>query len=165
MEQVIDKLIEEMEYLRVTDSEDGGLVGIIDIRTETKFDDPGIVLVDEYPYIYVAAISDAPNIETLGRSGYDTRSLTIMVTICVNASDYFDPSVSEAPGARVLIQAMAKVRAHLRRLAKRNLDFSAGQVRNVIVASTNYVPDLRGDAFVRMAATTLVIDKQYSHQI
>jgi hypothetical protein len=164
MEQVLDKLIAEMEHLRQTLSEDGGIADIVDVTAETKFDDPGLVTIDEYPYLFVSPISEAPNFETLGRVGYDVRTLTVLVGLVLNASDYFDPSVSETPGTRVLVQAMSKIRAHLRRLAKRNLDFTAGQVRNVVVQSTNYVPDLRGDAFVRMAVTTLVLDKQYQHE-
>src|SRR5688572_21707228 len=131
--------------------------------TEVKFDDPGVVLVDEYPYAFVAPVLDEPKIETMGKAGYDTRNLYINIVVVVNSADFFDPLVSEASGTRELIRASGKLRKWLRRLGKRNLDGLSG-VRNLVVQSTNYVPDMRGEAFVRSAVTTLMVERQYQHQ-
>lgn len=157
MEDVIDRLIEELDTMRTS----GELTGIINVTTDTKWDDPGIVLVDEYPYFYVAPMDDQLKSSTAGIAGYDVRTLYIDVCLVINQSDYFDPSVEEVPGSRVLVQAMGKVSRRFRRLSKTKLD---GLVRSMVVARIGYAPDVRGEAFVRMAVMRLVAEKQYQHE-
>jgi hypothetical protein len=157
MEDVMDRLIAELDDMRTS----GELDNIIDVSTDTKWDDPGIVLVTEYPYFYVAPVDDQPKLQTAGLAGYDVRVLTIDVCLVINQSDYFDPSVEEVPGSRVLVQAMSKVSKRLRRLSKTKLD---GLVRGLMVARIGYVPDARGEAFVRMAVMRLVVEMQYQHE-
>jgi len=157
MEEVIDKLVEEVTALAQDE-----LADFLPL-TDVKWDDPGLVLIDEYPYAFVAPVVDEPKLETVGRAGYDVRSLVISIVFVINQSDYFDPLVSEVSGSRELVRASGLLRAHLRRLGKRQLDGLSG-VRNLTVQSTNFVPDVRGDAFVRSAVTTLVVERQYQHQ-
>jgi hypothetical protein len=159
MEDVVDKLIEEMEELR----ESTDFQQIMDITTETKFDDPGLVLMDEYPYIYVAPVSEDPKSETMGRAGYDVLILNIQIGVVINAADFFDPTVNELPGSRALVNASKLVRRRLRRLMKRSLDGLDG-VRHVYVGSTNYVPDLRDNVFVRVAVTSVTVERQYQNE-
>lgn len=159
MEEVIDRLIEECKTLATT-SGSTGLADFLSIK-DVKFDDPGIVLVDEYPYIYVGPVTDEPASETVGRAGYDIRHYYINVCLVINQSDYFDETVSELAGSRELVRAGTRIRRWLRRLDKRTLD---GLVRNLVVQSTNYVPDVRASAFVRMAVTTLDIEIQDQHE-
>ncbi len=163
MENVIDKLVADLTVLASTDEADGGLEGVIDVK-DVKWDDPGYVITDEYPYIFVSPLSDEPDIETMGRPGYDVRSLLINVGIVINQADYFDPTTSTASGSRELVVAAGVVRRHFRRLDKRSLDHEAGKVRNLRVVSISYLPEIRGDAFARMAVISLVVDKQYQNQ-
>lgn len=160
MEQTIDALIAELNDLASTSEFIEALDG--PISTDVKFDDPGLVAAFEYPYIYVAPVNDSPVLETSGLSGYDVRELTIQIGIVVNASDYFDPSVSELPASRELVAASGLVRKRLRRLDKRTLGVAG--VRNLRVQQTDYVPDLREDVFVRVAVTTISVERQYQHE-
>lgn len=160
MEEVIDKLIEEIELMNETPESEGGLQGILGLRN-VVWDDPGLVLTDEYPYAFVSPIGDEPQMETMGRAGADMRRNFISVVFVIDQSDYFDPTVSEVAGSRELVKASRKLRKWLRRLGKRRLD---GLARGLIVQSTNYVPDVRGDAFVRSAVTTLIVDTQDQHE-
>jgi len=159
MEQVMDKIISEIEELKATDE----FVQVMDIQTDVKFEDPGLVVVAEYPYIFVSPLSESPVSDTLGRAGYDVRRLEIAIGIVINAADYFDYTVSEAAGVRQLVQSSTLLRERLRRLSKRNLDGLAG-VRNVVVLSTSYVPDLRDQTFVRVAVTNISVERQYQHE-
>lgn len=159
MDEIIDAIIAELDSLRVTEE----FSFTIDVTSPVKWDDPMLVTVDEYPYIYVAPVSDEPMAETAGRAGYDIRRHTIQVGIVINAADYFDPLVSEVPGARPLVVAADLIRARLRRLTKRRLDGLSG-VRNVVVQGTAYGPDLRNNTFVKMALTTITVERQYQHE-
>ena len=159
MEDVIDKLRAEMDDLAETQE----FRDVIYVGVESKFDDPGLVTMDEYPYIYVAPVSDNPISETMGRAGYDVRALHIHIGVVVNASDYFNPTVSELPASRELVRASALIRKRLRRLFKRGLDGLSG-VRDTVIEQTNYVPDLREDVFVRVAVTSIVVERQYQHE-
>lgn len=159
MEQVIDKLIMEMDALVIEDD----FLDIMTVAADTKFDDPGLVVMDEYPYLYVAPVDDRPKSETMGLRGYDVRVLTLQIGVVVNAADFFEATVSELPATRELVQASALIRKRLRRLGKRNLDDLSG-VRSLVVEQTNYVPDLRNNVFVRVAVTTITVERQYQHE-
>lgn len=158
MEQVVDALIAEMNDL----TNDAEFVEIMQMGTDAKFDDPGLVITHEYPYIFVAPVSDSPLSETTGMTGYDVRELTINIGIVVNAADYFDPTVSELPASRELVAAAGLVRKRLRRLSRRSLDVAG--VRRLDVQQIDYVPDLREDVFVRVALTTVIVERQYQHE-
>src|SRR5688572_14053219 len=114
MEQVVDRLIAEMDEL-IREEE---FMQAMTPGTDTKFDDPGLVTIDEYPYLYVAPMLDEPLSET---TGYDVRLLTIQIGVVVNASDYFDPTVNELPASRELVRASSLIRKRLRRTSKRGL--------------------------------------------
>jgi len=159
MEQVIDGIIAQMETLVATDE----FQNILPVEVDVKWDDPGLVLVDEYPYIYVAPVSDTPKLETSGLRGYDVRLLDIQIGVVINAADYFDPTVSESPGSRELVQAANLIRKRLRKQSVRSLDGITG-VRNIVVQSTNYVPDLRNDTFVKLAVISIIVERQYPHE-
>lgn len=159
MEDIIDKVIAELEELR----EEDDFIEAINVTSSIKWDDPMIVTIGEYPYIYVAPVSENPKAETAGRAGYDVRYCTIQIGIVVNAADYFDPMVAESPGARPLVVAADLISARLRRLSKRRLDGLEG-VRNVVVEGTAYAPDIRNGAFVKMALTTITVERQFQHE-
>lgn len=159
MEAVVDALLSELDDLAGTDD----FRDVMFVPVEPKFDDPGLVVIDEYPYIYVAPISDEPSNETMGLRGYDVRKLTLQVGVVVNAADFYDPTVSELPATRELVQASNLIRRRLRQLSKRTLNDLEG-VRSMVVQQTNYVPDLRDNVFVRVAVTTITVEKQYQHE-
>jgi len=159
MEQVLDRIIQEMDELRQTEE----FLECLTVDTNVKFDDPLIVSIDEYPYIYVSPVSEDPVSETAGKAGYDIRRLSIQIGIVINVSDYFDPMNNEVPGTRQLVQAMSLIRARLRRLSKRKLDGLSG-VRNVVVQATGYMPDMRNSVFVKMAVTNIIVERQYPHE-
>lgn len=161
MEEVLDALVAEVKAINELDFEDGGIADFLEL-VDVKLDDPGVVSVDEYPYAFVAPVMDEPRSETAGRAGWDVRLLYVNIVFVVNAPDYFDPDVSEVSGTRELVRASGQLRKWLRRLHKRQ-GLATG-VRNIVVQSTNYVPDIRGDAFVKTAVTTLVVERQYQHQ-
>jgi hypothetical protein len=156
MEQAIDTIISELTTLIATVE----FENIMEIQS-VYWGDPGLVSVDEYPYLYVEPNVDNPISSTAGRAGYDVRDLTISVGLVVNASDFFDPSVDEVSGSRAQVRAMALIRKLFARLSKASL---GGTARSVSVNSTNYVPDMRNQVFVRVALTTLVVQKQYAHE-
>lgn len=159
MEAVIDKIITELGILV---SEDDFIKSMY-ISSDIKLDDPGLVTVDEYPYIYVAPVNETPISSTIGLAGYDVEELTIQIGVVINVADYFDPSVVELPGTRELIQVTRHIRRRFKRLGKRQLDGLAG-VRDLEIQQTNYVPDLRENVFVRVALTTIAVEKQYQHE-
>lgn len=159
MQDVIDRIIAELNALRETDE----FSNVINVRSEVKWDDPMLVTVDEYPYIYVAPVSEEPVAETAGRAGYDIRQITVQIGIVINAADYFDPLINETPGSRPLVVAADLISASLRRMSKRRLDNLSG-VRNVVVRGTAYAPDIRNAMFVKMALTTITVERQFQHE-
>lgn len=156
MEQAVDTIISELESLIATDE----FKDIMEIQS-VYWGDPGFVSIDEYPYLYVDPQMDDPISSTAGRAGYDVRDLTISVGLVVNASDFFDPSVEEVSGSRAQVRAMALIRKLFARLSKSSL---GGTSRSVRINSTNYVPDMRNQVFIKVALTTLVVQKQYAHE-
>ena len=157
MEDTLDRIISELEALVATDE----FKDIMEIQS-IYWGDPGLVSVDEYPYLYVEPNVDNPISSTAGRAGYDVRDLTVSVGLVINASDFFDPAVDEVSGSRAQVRAMALIRKLFARLSKSSL--GSPTTRSVKVNATNYVPDMRNAVFVRVALTTLVVQKQYAHE-
>lgn len=159
MEAVTDKIIAEVTLWSQTVEADGGAADVLPLNS-IYFGDPGVLPVFAYPAVTVQGTTDIPESET---TGYEVRDLTVLVSILIDARDFFDSSVEEATGDRVLTRAAASLRRWLRRESNRQLDGLEG-VREVKVLSTEYVPQVRGEAVVKAAQLTLVINKQYQRQ-
>jgi len=159
MEDIIDAIIAEIQALVDGDTFFQTTLPIQMIH----FDDPLLVTIDQYPYIYVAPMQDSPKNETMGRAGYDRETHLVTVGICVQANDYFDGSVEEKPASRYVVRAAHKIKRHLRRLQKRGLPTTTG-VNNLVVGGTNYVPEQRSDSFLKLAIISLAVDRQYQNE-
>jgi hypothetical protein len=157
MIDVIDAVIKVIDDLRETDA----FKAIMDMDTSVKLDDPGLVLATEYPYIYVSPIGEAERKETIGRAGYEVKDLAIEVCIVIDQSEYYDADNDEVSGTRELLQAASMVRDELKSFSNRGL---GGLARGVKIPSIQYEPQMRGDAFVRMAKLSLIVERQYAHR-
>lgn len=162
MEQVIDAIRAELEIFKITPSSEGGIADIVEVLSDVHFDDPIWVMVDDYPFLYVAPAPSEPLMETMGLAGYDVRTLNIEVGLVVIATDYFDPSVSEVPASRQLVQVGDRMWKWMRKFSKRKLNMSS--VRKVAVSSVDYPPQIRNEMPVRMAVMQLQVDQQYQHE-
>lgn len=160
MEQVIDKVIAELNSYARADSADGGISDILDVQA-VYFGDPGIIPTWLYPVITVQPIRDAPLSET---TGYEVRSLEVLITLSVDSREYFDKNVEEANGDRKLTQAALAMGRWLRTVANRRLDGDAGNVREVQLNATNYMVEVRGTVITKSAQITLTVQKQYEKQ-
>jgi hypothetical protein len=157
MIEAMDAIVDILEAMRSSPY----FQEIMEMDTEVKFGDPGLVIATEYPYIYVQPIAEASQKETMGRTGYDIRDLAIEVGVVIDQSEYFDASTTEISGLRELLLASSRIRAELRTLTNRNL---GGIARDVKVPSIQYEPQVRGDAFTAVAKLSLVVSRLYQHQ-
>jgi hypothetical protein len=162
MSDVLDKLVDELTDFIAADAEDGGLVGIINIASVQK-GDPGWMTADEYPYAMVQVAPKAPKSETMGRAGWDVLSHEYLITIMVDATEYYDPDTVGNDAEGPLEDAAIAMWLWFRRLAKRQLDGLVG-VRNVTVGSVDFPPDERGEVYVKRALLSLTVERQHQHQ-
>lgn len=160
MEQVIDKLRNELTVLSETPESEGGIAEILGIQS-IYFGDPGIIPVWLYPAILVQPIRDAPVSET---TGYEIRNLEVLISLIIDSREFFEKDVEEAKGDRKLTQAAMAMRKWLRRTANRRLDGEAGNVREVAVDATNYMVEVRGSVIAKSAQLTLTVNKQYQRE-
>jgi hypothetical protein len=128
--------------------------------TDIKFGDPGVVMTDEYPYIYVQPGAEQYAKETISSRGYDVIDNLIEIGIVINQSDYFDETVSEVSGLRELVTVASLIRKGLRTKENRSL---GGIARDLKVPTINYDPQDRDNAFVSVARISLVVQRQYRH--
>ena len=159
MEAVIDKILAEVTTFKDTPSAEGGCSDILPIEV-VWFGDPGIVMSELYPCVFVEPISDVPESET---TGYEVRDLEISVTILIDIREEFDATVDEADGTRKLVQTAERLRSWLRRVGNRQLDGLQG-VREVRVTSTDYMGQVRGSVVAKTAQITLLVNKQFPKQ-
>lgn len=158
MEAVTDKIIAELKAFSETDSDSGGISDILSVES-IYFGDPGIIPVWLFPTIFVQPTRDAPVGET---TGYEIRDLELLISLEIDAREFFDKDVEEAKGDRQLTQAASLMRKWLRRTANRRLDGEAGNVREVSVDSISYLPVARGSAVItKSAQLTVAVNKQY----
>ncbi len=136
-------------------------VNIVQMNASVKYGDPGIVVTDEYPYMFVHPMSMERKTSTMGVTGSDNRLINLRVGICLLAADYFDETVNELPGYRTLVKAATAVQDELLRLSNRTLNQT---VTNLIVPVLELVPEQRGADFTTMAYLTVVVEKKYNHK-
>ena len=166
MEEVVDATIEALEDIRqnyFVPSESAYFDDAFHAYTETKFGDPGLVHVQEYPFMFVDPVTDQPDIETVGLAGYDVRTHIVRIGFVVDVSDYFDPSVSELTGLRQVTKVMDILNRQFRRFARRTLGNLEG-TRKVTVSTTEYKPTLQDETFVMIGLITLGVERQYNHE-
>lgn len=157
MEAVTDKIISEIKLWSEAAEADGGIAELFTVKS-IYFGDPGVLPSFAYPAVTVQGTRDVPQSET---TGYEVVDLTILVSIMIDAREFFNASVDEATGDRDLMKAAASLRRWLRRESNRTLD---GTVRDVKVLITDYMPEIRGEVIVKSAQLTLVVNKQYQRQ-
>lgn len=158
MELVIDKVLRELRTFAETPVEDGGMSEVMDIEA-FYFGDPGILPVYNYPAFLVQPIRDVPESET---TGYEIRNLEVLISLVIDAREFFDKDTEEATGDRQLVQAALALRKWLRTVANRHLDGEAGNVREVTVSDTNYMVEARTPVIAKSAQLTLTVNKQYA---
>jgi hypothetical protein len=163
MIEVVNKVIEELDILASTASEYGGLSGIIEITTPSKFGDPGWVLFDEYPFFMVIPLGDGIVSETVGLAGRDVRNLNIQVVLLMRANEYFDKTVSDSEIDILLVKVVSQIRAWFTKFSKRKLEPLSG-VRYIVIPSVTYVPQERGEVFAKSAVINVIVQKQYQHE-
>lgn len=159
MEQVTDKLVAELQTFKDTASADGGCSDILTIEA-VYFGDPGVIPVNSYPCFTVQPERDVPQGET---TGYEMRDLSILITLLIDAREFFDAGVLEADGDRKLVQTMTNLRAWLRRTANRQLDGLDG-VREVRVNTTEYLVQVRDTVIAKSAQVSVAVNRQYRRE-
>lgn len=155
MEEVVDKIIEEIASLNDLAQSEGGLADLLPLKA-VYFGDPGVIPASLYPCITVGPQTDAPN---GGSTGYDTRDLRIELQVLIDARQYFDSDADEALGDRMLVQATFAVTRWFQRRSKRTLD---GTVQNLTVGDTDYRAQMRGNVVSKSSRTTLTVRKTYA---
>lgn len=159
MEPIIDKIIEEVHLWAETPVVNGGNAEVFTVNS-VYFGDPGVLPTYAYPAVTVIGTNDVPDIET---TGYEVVDLTLLVSIMIDAREFFNASVEEATGDRDLVKAASSLRRWLRRKSNRSLDSLQG-VREVRILRTEYLPEVRGEVITKSAQLTLVVNKQYQRQ-
>lgn len=155
MEAIIDAIVAGLEDFRAALSVDGGCADILPIEA-VYWGDPIIIPVNSYPAFTVQPVRDLPDIET---TGYEVRDLEVLVTLLVDSRGYWDASVLEASGDRIMVQVMERVRNWFRRDSTRSLNGLAG-VREVTASATDYMVQVRGSVTAKSAQVTLTVNKQ-----
>jgi hypothetical protein len=159
MEAVIDKVVSELTTFKDTDSADGGCSDIMTIEA-VYFGDPGVIPVNSYPCFVVQPVRDRPDIET---TGYEVRDLEILVSLLIDAREFFDATPLEATGDRAMVQVIERVRRWFRRDSNRSLDGLSG-VREVKVTAADYNVQVRGGVIAKAAQVTLIVNQQRPRQ-
>jgi len=159
VELVVNKIVSELETFSATDDGDGGVSDLITIEA-VYFGDPGVIPVNSYPCFLVQPIRDVPDIET---TGYEVRNLEILVTLLIDAREYFDATPLEATGDRKMVQIMERVRNWFRRDSNRSLDGLDG-VREVKATAAEYNIQVRGGVIAKAAQVRLLVNQQRNRQ-
>lgn len=167
MEDVADATIATLEDIRqnfYVSSASAYFDVAYGVNVETKFGNPGLVHIQEYPFLFVDPVQDEPNLETIGIAGYDVRTHVLRIGFVVDVSDYFDPTTTELTGLREVTQVMDILNSQFRRFSRRTLGNLSG-VRKVIVSTTEYKPTLIAETtFVMYGLITIGVERQYSHE-
>lgn len=155
MEDIIERLIQEIKNLTSLTRSDGGLSDVLDIKS-VYFGDPGIVPQSLLPCAMVEPISESPDGET---TSYDKKVMVVAISLMLDARQYFDVDAEEAMGDRKLVQSAEIISRYFRAQDKRKLD---GLVNDIMVTDTTYDIQDRGNAIVKTARVNLQIMKAFT---
>lgn len=155
MEDVIDRLIQEIKTLTSLTRADGGLADVLEVKS-VYFGDPGVIPQSLMPCVMVEPVAESPNGET---TSYDKRIIDISVLLMLDAREYFEVDASEAMGDRKLVQSAEIVSRYFRSQDKRQL---GGLVNDITVNDTTYDIQDRGNAIVKTARVNLQIMKAFT---
>jgi len=155
MEDVVNSIVTELELFKDTASAAGGCSDILTIEA-VYWGDPGVIPVNSYPCFTVQPVRDLPDIET---TGYEVRDLEVLVTLLIDSRAFWDATVLEATGDRVMVQVMEKVRNWFRTDHNRSLS-GLGGTREVRASATDYMVQVRGSVIAKSAQVTLTVNKQ-----
>lgn len=157
MEDVVDRLVEEVKALAETPAAEGGFAEALPLKA-VYFGDPGIIPASLYPCATVDPVMDSEEDET---TGADRRELMVEIGLHIDARDYFERDADEASGDRALVQATFALGRWFRRRSKRSLDGLTGVI-NVRVGDAQYRASARGSVITKSSKTTLRIRKGYA---
>lgn len=153
MELVVDKIVDELRVFIQDD--DTGSADIMTVEA-VYWGDPGVLPVNSYPCFTVQPVRDVPDIET---TGYEVRNLEILISLLIDAREFFDATPDEASGDRKMVEVMERVRNWFRRDSKRSLDGLEG-VREVKATAAEYNVQVRGGVIAKAAQVTLLVNQQ-----
>lgn len=157
MEDLIDKIIAEITSLSEKTAAEGGIADYLELRA-VYFGDPGIIPQSLYPCCTVEAVDDDPDSET---TSADRRDHRIVVSLHIDARNYFDSGVDEATGDRMLVQATSVIRDWFRRRSKRTLDGMTG-VHDLSVGNVAYRVQNREPVITKTSRISLGISRSYA---
>jgi len=159
MEDVIDKIAAEVTLFTETPSDNGGCSDLVSIAA-IYWGDPGILPVNAYPAFIVQPVQQLEDIET---TGYEVLDFEVLVTFLIDSRDYFEASVLDASGDRMMTQVMGRLRKWFRKDSNRSLDGMAG-IREVKTTTTDYLVQVRGSVVAKSAQITLTVNQQFQRQ-
>jgi hypothetical protein len=156
-ETVVDAFLVSLKEFIETDSVSGGCSDIVKVGA-IYFGDPGVIPPNLIPVFLVQPVQDTPTppSETLG---YEVRNIQILITLLVDAREFFDVSADEAYGDRRMVQVMDALGKWLRQKERRHLSGTAG-VRDVRVERTDYFVQVRGQLIAKSAQLTAAVELQ-----
>lgn len=157
MEELIDKIIEEVSGLSQLTAVEGGFGDVLEVKA-IYFGDPGLIPQSLYPCVTVEGVDDDPESET---TNSDRRLHRIVVSLHIDAREYYDTTVDEAKGDRMLIGATNAITTWFRRRSKRNLDGMAG-VHNLAVDNVAYRVQDREPVITKTSRISLLVSRSYA---
>lgn len=161
MEQVIDRLVEELNLISEIDYEYGGFKDEIDLADTVWWGDPKTAADQQYPLIYVQPVLDAPAAQG-GTNSQVWRDLTIEIACLADPRVYYDESeIVEATTSRELVRVGTAIRRHMEKI---NLAWPGGlsdNVRSVTVTEVSYPDQTRGALLLSSVVLTVVVQKAY----
>lgn len=157
MEEVIDKLVADLQVLADTPYGAGGFSDEMPLESEVYWgESPETLGIEDYPLVEVAPVRSEP---AGGTTGTVFRDLTIRVTLLYDPQAFYDASEThEATASREVVRTMDTIEIYLEQTSKMMLD---GLVRSAVVGATDYAPLLpRGAVNVRSASATIDVQIQ-----
>jgi hypothetical protein len=157
LEEVLDKLVADIQDLADTDYADGGFRDEMPLGHNVWWGEaPEQIPNESYPTVEVVPVRTEP---AGGTTHFAFRDLTIRVTLLYAPTAFFDGSeTSEQTAQREAVRTMDAIERYLEKTSKRMLD---GLARSAVVGATDYAPLLpRGTMNVRSASATIDVQIQ-----
>lgn len=160
MEEVIDKIVEQLNLLADLSFDEGGFRDEISLVEDIWWGDPGILSNEQYPFMFVEPVTSEPNRE-LGTTRSAGRTLTIRIGLLADPREFYDTEErTEATASREMVRTLENIERHFERKTLGMPGVLGEGVKGVEVGTTLYATQVRGSLYSIGAQLTLNVDRQ-----
>lgn len=159
MELALDAVVAQLMIMKDLTRQNGGFSDELILPEDIWWGNPGTLADQQYPYVYVEPVLSVPKSETTRDK---TRTETIRIVVLADPRPFYDVTeVSEATASREIVRTMEVIERWFEKTSLRIPNGLLPGSTDLVVTSTEYANQLRGQLYSLGASVVLSVDVRH----